>query len=48
MSHDAESTDLIVSVEGEFDPVREAEVRLIEAYLGDLIQAILLTREEER
>lgn len=48
MAHDAEPTDLTVSVEGEFDRVREAEVQLIEAYLGDLIRAILLARDEER
>lgn len=48
MSHDAEPADLTVSVEGTFDRVTEAEVQLIEAYLGDLIPAMLLTREEER
>jgi hypothetical protein len=46
--HDAEPTDLSVSVDGEFDHVTDPEVRLIESYLGDLIQAVLLAREEER
>ncbi len=48
MPHDAELADLAVIFEGEFDSVTEAEVQLIEAYLGDLIPAMLLTREEER
>ena len=39
MSHDAELADLTVSVEGEFDHVREDEVQLIEAHLDDLILA---------
>jgi hypothetical protein len=46
--HDAEATDLSVSVDGEFDRVTEAEVQLIESYLGDLIPAMLLTQDEER
>lgn len=48
MAHDAEPSDLAVSVDGEFDRVSEAEVRLIESYLGDLIQAMLLRQDEER
>ena len=48
MAHDAEPTDLSVSVDRELDRVTEAEVRLIESYLGDLIQAMLSVREEER
>ena len=48
MLHDAEPTDLSVSIEGEFDCVTEAEVQLIEAYLGDLIPAMLLNSDEER
>lgn len=48
MPHDAEPADLSVRFEGEFDRVLEAEVQLIESHLGDLIQAMLLTREEER
>ena len=47
MPHDAEPADLAVSVDGEFDRVTEAEVQLIDAYLSDLIQAMLLTRGEE-
>jgi len=46
--HDAEPTDLTVRVDGEFDRVQEAEVELIEAYLGDLIQTMLLNPDEER
>ena len=48
MPHDVELADLAVSVDGEFDRVTEAEVQLIESYLGDLIQAMFLTRNEER
>ena len=47
MPHDAEPADLSVRVEGEFDRVTRAEVQLIDQYLGDLIQAMLLTRGEE-
>ena len=47
MPHDAESADLAVSVDGEFDRVTEAEVTLIESYLGDLLQEILFARAEE-
>ena len=48
MPHDAEPDALTVRVDGEFDCVTQAEVQLIEAYLGDLIQAMLLTRDKER
>ena len=48
MPHDAEPADLAISVDGEFDRVTEAEVQLIESYLGDLIQAMLLPRKGER
>ena len=47
MHHDAKAADLTVVADGEFHPVTEAEVELIEAYLGDLIPAILLIRDEE-
>ena len=47
MVHDSEHIDLSVRVDGEFEPVTEAEVVLIEAYLGDLIQGILLTQDEK-
>ncbi len=47
MHHDVISADLIVEPDGEVHPVTEAEVQLIEAYLGDLIPAILLKRDEE-
>jgi hypothetical protein len=45
--HDAEPADLSVRFEGEFDRVTEAEVQLIESYLGDLIPAMLLNSDEE-
>ena len=48
MPHDAEPDALTVRVDGEFNCVTQAEVQLIEAYLGDLIPAMLLTPEEER
>ena len=47
MTHDSEAIELTVTVEGEFEPVTEAEVVLIESYLGDLIQGILLTQDEK-
>ena len=47
MSHDPEPADLSVRFEGEFDRVLEAEVQLIESYLGDLIPAMLLNSDEE-
>ena len=47
MVHDSEHIDLSVSVEGELEHVTEAEVVLIESYLGDLIQGILLTQDEK-
>lgn len=47
MHHDVKPPDLTVEADGEFQPVTEAEVQLIEAYLGDLIPAILLKRDEE-
>ena len=47
MAHDSEAFDLSVSFDGEFEPVTEAEVVLIESYLGDLIQGILLTQDEK-
>lgn len=47
MLHDSEPGDLTVSFEGEFDRVTEAEMLLIESSLGDLIQSMLLTGNEE-
>ena len=47
MSHDSEHIDLSVSFDGELEHVTEAEVVLIESYLGDLIQGILLTQDEK-
>jgi hypothetical protein len=48
VSPDPEQADLIVRVDAELDCVTEAEVQLIESYLGDLIQAMFLTRDKER
>jgi hypothetical protein len=45
--HNVKSADLTVEAVGEFHPVTDAEVELIEAYLGDLIPAILLIQDEE-
>ncbi len=47
MFHDPEPTDLTVTFEGTMDDVSEAEVLLIESYLGDLIQRVLLTQDEK-
>ena len=47
MAHDSEHIELSVRVDGEFEHVTEAEVVLIESYLGDLIQGILLTQDEK-
>lgn len=47
MHHDDKPADLIVEADGEVHPVTEAEAQLIEPYLGDLIPAILLFRDEE-
>ncbi len=47
MAHDAVSADLAVSFDGDVGDVTEAEVQLIESVLGELVQRILLTRNEE-
>jgi hypothetical protein len=46
--HDPDQTGLSVRFENFRESVSEAEVRLIESYLGNLIQAVLLTQDEER
>lgn len=48
MSHDPDQTELTVRCEHISESVSEAEVRLIESSLGNLIQAVLLTEDEER
>ena len=48
MPRDPEPAELTVRVDGEFVRVTESEVRLIESYLGDLIQAILSNSDEKR
>lgn len=47
MAHDAEPINLSVCFDGEVGDVTEAEVQLIESILGDLVQRVLLTRNEE-
>jgi hypothetical protein len=46
--HDPDQTGLRVSFENISENVSEAEVLLIESYLGNLLQAVLLTQDEER
>ena len=48
MPHDPDRTDLSVKFENFRERVLEAEVLLIESYLGNLIQAVLLRQDEER
>ena len=48
MPHDSEETELSVRCEHFSERVLEAEVLLIESYLGNLIQAVLVTQDEER
>ncbi len=47
MSHDDKPDEPAVCFDGEVGDVTEAEVQLIESVLGDLVQRILLTRNEE-
>ena len=47
MAHDCKPDDLAVCFDGDVGEVTDAEVRLIESVLGDLIQGMLLTRNEE-
>ena len=47
MAHDAVSADLVVRFDGDVGEVTDAEVQLIESVLGDLVQRVLLTRNEE-
>jgi hypothetical protein len=47
VAHDCKPTDLAVCFDGEVGDVTDAEVQLIESILGDLVQRVLLTRNEE-
>lgn len=47
MSHDLEPNNIVVRFDVELIDVTDAEVELIEASLGELIQAMLLSQEEE-
>ncbi len=47
MSHDVEPNKITVTFDVELIDVSDAEVALIEASLGELIQAMLLSQEEE-
>ena len=47
MSHDIEPNKIAVTFDVELIDVTDAEVALIEASLGELIQAMLLSQEEE-
>lgn len=48
MPHDPDQTGLSVRFENISENVSEAEELLIESYLGNLIQAVLLSQDEER
>lgn len=47
MSHDIEPTNITVRFDEELIDVTDAEVELIEASLGEVIQTMLLSQEEE-
>lgn len=47
MAHDCIPDNLAVCFDGDVGDVTEAEVQLIESVLGELVQRILLTRNEE-
>jgi hypothetical protein len=46
--HNVHQTELSVKIEDFSERVSKEEVVLIESYLGDLIQAVLLTQDEDR
>ena len=48
MPHDPDQTELRVRFQNFRESVSETEVRLIESSLGNLLQAVLLTEDEER
>ena len=47
MSHDIQPNNIAVRFDVELIDVTDAEVELIEASLGEMIQAMLLIQEEE-
>lgn len=47
MSHEIQPTQVTVWFDLELNDVTDAEVALIEASLGELIQAVVLNQEEE-
>jgi hypothetical protein len=47
VSHEIQPNEVTVRFELELAGVTEAEVALIEASLGELIQAVVLNQEEE-
>ena len=47
MSHDIQPNNITVRFDVELTGVSDAEIALIEASLGELIQAMLLRQEEE-
>ena len=47
MSHEIQENEITVRFDPELTDVTDAEVALIEASLGELIQAMLLSQEEE-
>ena len=47
MSHEIQPNEVTVRFDLELTDVTDAEVALIEASLGELIQAVLLSQEEE-
>ncbi len=47
MSHDIQPNNIAVRFDVELIDVTDAEVELIEASLGEMIQAMLLSQEEE-
>ncbi|MBK7487496.1 MAG: hypothetical protein IPI70_15360 [Nitrospira sp.] len=47
MSHEIQPNEVTVRFDLELTDVTDAEVALIEASLGELIQAVVLSQEEE-
>lgn len=47
MSHEIEPNNITVRFDVELIDVRDAEMELIEASLGELIQTMILSQEEE-
>ena len=47
MSHEIQPNEVTIRFDLELTDVTDAEVALIEASLGELIQAVVLSQEEE-